>query len=306
MRETQLVNVELRDIETFLVLAEERHFGKTAQQLHLSPARVTQRIQALERAIGGRLFDRSSRTVRITPLGSRLRPQLHDAYSRLSEALDTARSAATSPAGPVIIGFSATTSGAELNALVRELERTQPELDVILREVPIQEPLNALREASVDIMVNWQLFDQPEFTRGPNLGSYRMVVLVAADHPLTQQAAVRFDDVAAYELNDMPRLSDQMTRPFFPRTNSRGEPVRTRPMNTWQESLSSAARGTTVHITAEHMRGRLGRNDLRTLPITDLPPVTLGLLWYTAHDNARIRATAAAATRLFGPDRRPA
>lgn len=41
MRETQLVNVELRDIETFLVLAEERHFGKTAQQLHLSPARVT-------------------------------------------------------------------------------------------------------------------------------------------------------------------------------------------------------------------------------------------------------------------------
>ncbi|GAA4629950.1 hypothetical protein GCM10023196_053370 [Actinoallomurus vinaceus] len=50
--------MELRDIEIFLTLAEELHFGRTAERLHISQARVSQAIGQQERGVGGRLFDR--------------------------------------------------------------------------------------------------------------------------------------------------------------------------------------------------------------------------------------------------------
>jgi DNA-binding transcriptional LysR family regulator len=65
--------VELREIEVFLVLAEELHFGRTAVRLRLSQGRVSQLVRALEREIGGSLFERSSRQVRLTRLGVRFR-----------------------------------------------------------------------------------------------------------------------------------------------------------------------------------------------------------------------------------------
>lgn len=61
--------MDLRDVETFLVLSQELHFGRTARRLQITQGRVGQTIQALEREIGGALFDRTSRRVRLTPLG---------------------------------------------------------------------------------------------------------------------------------------------------------------------------------------------------------------------------------------------
>ncbi len=61
--------VELREIQIFLVLAEELHFGRTADRLHVTPARVSQVIKKQERAIGAELFKRTSRNVQLTPVG---------------------------------------------------------------------------------------------------------------------------------------------------------------------------------------------------------------------------------------------
>jgi DNA-binding transcriptional LysR family regulator len=58
--------VELREIRTFLALADELHFGRTADRLHLTPSRVSQVLRSLEARVGGRLFERTSRTVRLT------------------------------------------------------------------------------------------------------------------------------------------------------------------------------------------------------------------------------------------------
>lgn len=71
--------MELRDIEIFLTLAEELHFGRSAERLHVSPARVSQAIKKQERAIGAQLFERTSHHVRMAPVGEvllqRLKPQ---------------------------------------------------------------------------------------------------------------------------------------------------------------------------------------------------------------------------------------
>ena len=68
--------VELRDIEIFLAAAEELHFGRTAERLHVTPARVSQSFQRTERRLGAPLFDRTTRRVRLTALGQQLQPEL--------------------------------------------------------------------------------------------------------------------------------------------------------------------------------------------------------------------------------------
>ncbi|MGI5524918.1 LysR family transcriptional regulator [Micromonospora sp. CA-259024] len=64
--------MELRDIEIFLTLAEELHFTRTAERLHVTQARVSQAIKKQERRIGAALFERNNRNVALTPIDQRL------------------------------------------------------------------------------------------------------------------------------------------------------------------------------------------------------------------------------------------
>ena len=78
---TMWSEVELSEIRVFLGLAEELHFGRTAERLHITPSYASQLIRRLETRLGGRLFDRTSRRVRLTPLGERLLVTLGPAHA---------------------------------------------------------------------------------------------------------------------------------------------------------------------------------------------------------------------------------
>ncbi|WP_043637960.1 helix-turn-helix domain-containing protein, partial [Nonomuraea candida] len=82
------------DIEIFLALAEELHFGRTAQRLHVTQARVSQAIKKQERRIGAALFDRDNRNVALTPIGRQLFADLHPMYQGLREGIERAVRAA--------------------------------------------------------------------------------------------------------------------------------------------------------------------------------------------------------------------
>ena len=103
--------MDLAQIEAFLILCEELHFGRTAERLYVSQPRVSRLIADLESDIGGVLFERTSRRVALTPLGVRLRDRLAPVYEQLTAALAEARTAARSPAGLLRLGFAATTAG---------------------------------------------------------------------------------------------------------------------------------------------------------------------------------------------------
>src|SRR2546427_7636952 len=76
-------SIELREIRIFLTLAEELHFGRTAERLNLTQSRVSQTLRGLETRLGDRLVHRPSRRVALTPAGERLRAQLDPAYREL-------------------------------------------------------------------------------------------------------------------------------------------------------------------------------------------------------------------------------
>ncbi len=75
--------IELREIRTFIVLSEELHFGRAAERLELTPSRISQVVRTLETRLGGRLFDRTSRRVALTPLGEQLLERAGPVYEQL-------------------------------------------------------------------------------------------------------------------------------------------------------------------------------------------------------------------------------
>src|SRR5258708_947955 len=87
-----MVDIELRELRLFLVLAEELHFGRTAERLGLTTSRASQALRALERKLGGRrLFDRTSRVVTLTAAGHALHDELAPIVTGLDNTLTRAR-----------------------------------------------------------------------------------------------------------------------------------------------------------------------------------------------------------------------
>jgi DNA-binding transcriptional LysR family regulator len=288
--------VDLIQVRTFLVLADELHFGRAAERVGLSQPRVSRLVSALEREVGGALFDRTTRRVRITPLGTRLRDGWRPAYGQLLAALDDARAAARQPAGTLRIGFTLTTGGSALTRLVRAFAAAYPGCDVQLREISLPDLYDALRRDDIDVLVSWLALDEPDLTAGPAIEYRARVLAVSRDHPLAARGSVTAEDMADYETAAAPRVAvfDAVVPPYTPS----GRPMRrTRVVTGFHEVLALVASGQIVHPTVAGLP-LAQRGDITLLPLTDLPALPLGPIWCTAHENARIRGLAGVAAAL--------
>ncbi|GAA0451649.1 LysR family transcriptional regulator [Streptomyces olivaceiscleroticus] len=95
---------ERLEIDSFVILVEEPHFGRTAKRLRVSRARVSQTIQRLECRIGAPLFERTSRRVRLTPLGRQFLDDIEPGYRAITRGLATAQAAAKGIEGSLTVG----------------------------------------------------------------------------------------------------------------------------------------------------------------------------------------------------------
>jgi DNA-binding transcriptional LysR family regulator len=295
--------MDTADIEVFLALAEELHFRRTAERLHLSQPRVSRAILELERHAGGKLFERTSRKVQLTPLGALLRDRLDPAYAQLRAAFDEAQRAAREAAGELRIGFTATTQGEALTRLATAFEAGHRDCRALLHEVDIAHPYAALRCGEVDVLVNWLAVDEPDLAVGPAIDYRKRVLAVGIAHPLAKQQTIHIEELADYETPifhpEPPAAQQDAISP--PRTPS-GRPIpRSRHVHTnVLEVLADIACGRIIHPTMAGI-SLFRRDDIVMVPIEGLPPLPIGLIWCAAHENARIRALAATAASIAPP-----
>src|SRR5215472_13971867 len=125
----------MAQVEAFLAVAEELHFGRAAQRLHVSQPRVSRLIAALERQAGGRLFERTSRKVTLTPLGQQLHAELRPGFQQMHAALDHARRTARETAGQLRLGTLVTLAGPGLTGLIEEFSAHHPGCELSLHTV---------------------------------------------------------------------------------------------------------------------------------------------------------------------------
>ena len=111
--------MEIRQLEAFVAVAEELHFGRAAARLRLAQSPLSQTIRKLERELGATLFDRSTRSVALTPAGVALLPHAHRVFEELELGRQATRAASGVFYGTVSIGFSGAPNHRTLPPLTR-------------------------------------------------------------------------------------------------------------------------------------------------------------------------------------------
>ena len=143
--------MELRQVRSFLSIAETLHFGRTAELIHLSQPALSLQIKALEEEVGVRLFERNRRKTTLTAAGLAFRDNATAALSQLEQAIRRARLTANGKMGLLRIGFIST-AGSELAAdIVRQFRELYPEVEVSLRNILTAEQIQMLETGALDI-----------------------------------------------------------------------------------------------------------------------------------------------------------
>lgn len=143
--------MELGQVKAFLVLAEELHFGRAAARLHVSQPPLSRQIRQLEEEIGVELFERTSRSVRITPAGDAFRREAKEMLARKDAAVSAARNAAAQNAGSVDIGFVGASTYSFLPRLAEMLNDRLPWLTMRFHEATSVAQMEALMLDRLDI-----------------------------------------------------------------------------------------------------------------------------------------------------------
>ncbi len=143
--------MELRQLRYFIALAEELHFGRAAERVHIAQPPLSLAIRSLEEEIGARLFERNSRAVRLTPAGAALLAEARQTLLRLTTAADIARRIHLGEAGELAVGFMNPVMDAVLYRALVEFRRRRPDVVLRLREFPTPIQLEELRAGRLDI-----------------------------------------------------------------------------------------------------------------------------------------------------------
>src|ERR1700691_5892214 len=207
--------MELRQIRSFLSIAETLHFGRSAELIHLSQPALSLQIRALEEEVGVRLFERNRRKTTLTAAGAAFRDDAAAALSQLEQATRRAKAAANGKLGLLRIGFVSTAGSEIVPNIVRQFRQLNPAVEFSLRNILTAEQVDMLETGSLDI----------GFLRVPIGGHAALdivvvhrepfVLVVPSSHKLANRKRVRLREVAGqdfvmYERTYAPGFHDLM------------------------------------------------------------------------------------------------
>ena len=295
---------DLSLLSAFVAVAEERHFGRAAERLHVAQPVISRRIQRLEQLVGVALIERTTRHVALTEAGSTLldaaRRLLHDA----DLAVERARRVAEGGAGRLTVGFVESAAFELLAPLLRELDAHVPGLTLDLRELTTEQHLGELR-GHVDVAIVRELGYRELADAGleaRHLLRERLHVALPAAHPLGAEAQLALRQVAdepfvLFPRHRVPRVYDHVfavcdTAGFRPRLATHALQYTT------MLAFVDAARGAALVPGSVRTIRPAG---VRLIPLVDDHAVTdLSLTWWGPMSPMRegfVRAAVAVAAR---------
>ncbi|MGH9552255.1 MAG: LysR substrate-binding domain-containing protein, partial [Terriglobales bacterium] len=184
--------VELRHLRYFVVLAEELHFSRAAQRLHIAQPGLTQQIKALEEELGVTLLDRNRRRVELTEAGTTLLDEGRRLLAQVDRAVSLTRRAGTGEIGRLTIGAAESAVFDILPSLLREYRKRYPLVDLQVREMPSPAQTAALRSAEIDV----GFVRTPVDTEGliaMTIRAESVGIFVPEAHPLSSSSEIRLE-----------------------------------------------------------------------------------------------------------------
>jgi DNA-binding transcriptional LysR family regulator len=288
--------VDLRELRLFLTLAEELHFGRTAEKLQLTPSRVSQSLRALEDKLGAQLVQRTSRRVQLTSFGERLLEDLAPVIEQLDGVLERTNSAARSLEGTLRLGLlSGPAGGPNLVEIINAFESMHPECKVEVVQMAWKDPVGRLRENDVDVMATWMPLEQPDLVVGPTLTREPRVLAVANDHPLAERETVDVEELADHQVaRVVGKWPKELRETVTPSRTPKGRPIRGTRIGEGDHALLDlpvrVARGEVIFPTVPSAIPYMGGLDLAFIPIKGMAPLRSALVWRRPARDPKLRA----------------
>ena len=186
--------MEFRQLRYFVAVAEELSFTRAAELCNVSQPPLSRQIALLEQRVGARLLNRDRHTVSLTDAG---RVFLEDAKRTLAlaeEAASRARRAGKGLIGRLVLGFGGSTAYELLPAIVRCYRRDHPDVELVLRSLPVTQQLEALRSREIDMgLLRLPVHD--ELVETQLLRRESFVAALPHDHPLAGKRRLSLADL---------------------------------------------------------------------------------------------------------------
>ena len=286
--------VELRELRVFLTLAEELHFGRTAEHLDLTPSRISQSLRALEHKLGAQLVHRTSRRVQLTPLGERFLADLRPVHDQLTGVLERTNVAGRSLEGILRLGlFSSPAGTSRLVEIISAFEALHPECKVEVVQMSWDDPFGPLRDNDVELMATWIPLEQPDLVVGPTLSRQPRVLAVARDHPLAKRDSVDVEELADYPVPRFEGWPKELHEAVVPFRTPSGRPIPGSRLRVGDRAILDVAlrvaRGDFVFATVASAAPLMGELELAFVPMTGMPPIRSALVWRRRARDPKLR-----------------
>jgi DNA-binding transcriptional LysR family regulator len=185
--------VQLSDLTSFVIVAEERSFSQAARRLHRTQPAISQAIRRLEEELGDRLFDRASKTPALTEAGVLLREHAERLLRLAADASSAVRELHEVRRGRVVIGANEAAVHSVL-PWIRDFAVSHPQVTIEVRRVAARRIASELHDRALDFGV---LTFQPgdKGLHSCALGSDEVVLLVHPQHPLGTRRRVSIEEV---------------------------------------------------------------------------------------------------------------
>jgi DNA-binding transcriptional LysR family regulator len=278
---------ELRQLRCFVAAAEELHFGRAAARVNMTQPPLSRQIQLLERVLGVKLLDRTSRVVKLTPAGRVFLLEARRILRLTESAALTTRRTASGEAGTITMGFTAASGYNLLPRMISACSSRLPNVNIALKEMVSTEQNEALLTGRIDVGLLRPPIDRAEFSKLRVLAEPLVAALPSGDGRL-QKASLTLADfdqlpMIMYASEGARYFHDMLVGLFDAHSVS---PVYVQFLSQIHSVLALVHSGmgaalvpeaaTSLHFDGVHFR-----------PVTTRPahPVELFLVWRSDNDN---------------------
>lgn len=212
--------VEIQQIRAFLEVAQELHFGRAAQALHMAQPHLTRTIQNLERELGAVLFDRSTRSVRLTTAGEALVQPATDVLNACRMAATAVKAAGKGEVGRVRLAFAGASSHVMVGKLAKLVRKTHPGVELeLFSSNYASSALDKVIDGTMEIgLGRWNFL--PAGLGSRVVAREHLVIALPSSHPLAHKASVSMREFEREPFVTLPPQSGGILRDHLVRLSN--------------------------------------------------------------------------------------
>jgi DNA-binding transcriptional LysR family regulator len=278
--------MELRHLRYFIAVAEELHFRRAAERLHMSQPPLSQQIRQLEEEVGAQLLTRNQRKVELTAAGAAFLVRAREILDAVEDAARQARRVQRGEVGRLAVGFVGSAMYSFVPELLRAFRDSAPDIALRLNEMGTTEQLRQLDDGRLDV----GFLRTPG--RWPGLSfetvlEEQVVVAMPDVHPLAQRSIVPLSDLTGESLVLLTPGGSPGLRAALATSIAQlgGEERIAQEASEMQTVIGLVAAGVGISLVPESVRA-LVRHGVSYRPLDgDAPTVKLAMGWRTTDDS---------------------